>query len=91
MKTKIPDSEMRDRVERMRKYNKDMAKAGHPEHHIYQPQAEQTIRDYGHDPKRYGRIGSEMPKSAFLSRFTEEREPVVPATHALSNIDEETL
>lgn len=73
----MPESEVRDRLERIAGYNLYHQRAGQPNHCTTVRQLERALEGWGHDPGRAKRVGFVPPPSAFLNSLVRPPSPTV--------------
>ena len=74
--TKMPIQEVRDRLERIKRYNKHHQRLGQPQHCLTQKQLDQEMQKWGADQRLAKGIGYVPPPSEILSRIEQTAQPV---------------
>lgn len=87
MSYQMPLQEARDRIDRIAGYIEYHRKAGQPQHGLTQPQLDELITSWGHDPKLGKGIGRQIDPSPFLAGLTESGGQETSAIALLSEGD----
>ena len=72
-KPKMEESEVRDRLERIKRYNEYHLRAGQEHHCLLLGQLETHLVDWGHNPKRAKGVGHEPKETALMKAHRENQ------------------